>query len=209
MNSQIRHSNIIILLATVAVAAVTMPAARADQQLTYTVNSHNERVMKSASEQEAAKKSPDSKDKETPLEEDKHFTKTITLGDNYVRVEEDGQKSIFNFTDKFVYLISDKDKHYTKIDLHALLNFRIMEYMNREMLSQVLKSANVPLTFGDRFAMESLFSINDPNGKTKLQLNKRLMVIPQNFSTMAPREHPILRRKTLSNLNIRRAGPAP
>lgn len=160
---------LMVVLATLGV----IPAARADQQLIYSVRSHSVRTAKSEIERQAESNKP-AGERDKPIIQDKEYTQIITLGKNSVLSEHEGQKIIFDFPNKRCFQLAVQEGRYAQVDLHAPMYFRIMEYKNRQVLGKSLKEAGADsMNLDNTFNVQNLLAIDDPDGGDKLKVEEK------------------------------------
>lgn len=151
----------------IALFVLTASAALADQQLIFSLRTHNERTFKSQPERDAESKSPGA-EKDKPIITDSQDRVVVTLGTDYLKVDAGGQISIFDFSKNCQYVISTKEKEYRKINQYAFLYFRIAEFQNRQFIGGILDKSGAAMDMGSRFTNESIFGINDPHTKGRI-----------------------------------------
>lgn len=171
LKMQKAHLLLVLFVASTALIS-SDECARADQELIYSTRITEERSSKSYQERIAEKKI--GADENKPIVKDETITQKITFGDEYLSVDQDRDFSLINFESKKLFVVHKTDRTYNRIDLHALLYFRILEIQNRKMLGGLLDSVKIENVIGDRFDLESVFGFNDPTNKTRLEVEARI-----------------------------------
>jgi tetratricopeptide (TPR) repeat protein len=131
------------VLVAVACGIATAPLT-ANSALTFTVASHKE--------------SPEGlKSSGQPVpNSDESFPLAVTLGHQYLIVEAQGTRTIYDFARQRIMTLNLANKSYSDASLYALLGLRDLEFQNRLMMGALLSTAKAGLT--DNFAMQPVFA---------------------------------------------------
>jgi tetratricopeptide (TPR) repeat protein len=128
--------------------------------LTFTVTSHKE----PAAGQKASG--------QPVLPSEKTFPLLVTLGHQYLIVEAEGTRTIYDFERSRVLRINLSSAKYTDDSLYSDIGFRALEFQNRIMLGSALQAGKIAVNPMEPALVEQLFSLSNPKGAT--QIDQRL-----------------------------------
>jgi|GEM_PF-1566223 len=118
---------------------IPVSAALADQELEFEV--HSVRTVKGKI---AADRKEDKAEKKT-----ESYPMRVMLGANYISVEAQGRRKIFDFLKRRVYTVNLQSGVYSDQSLYALIGFLSLEYQNRQFLQKALKASGLEGKAGD------------------------------------------------------------
>jgi tetratricopeptide (TPR) repeat protein len=97
------------------------------------------------------------------------FPVTVTLGRNYLSVDAQGSRDIYDFERRRLYHLHPKDKTYEDVSLYSVLGFRSMELQNRLYINSVLGAAKVTSKTQAPALSEHLLSLTAPDENTVIE----------------------------------------
>jgi hypothetical protein len=124
--------------------------------LTFTVTSHKEPAA-------GAKASG-----QPVLPSTKTFPLLVTLGHQYLIVEAEGTRTIYDFERLRVLRIDLSSAKYTDDSLYSDVGFRALEFQNRIMLGAALQAGKVAVNPMEPALVEQLFSLSNPKSETQI-----------------------------------------
>ena len=124
--------------------------------LTFTVTSHKEPAAGATASGKPVQPS------------DKTFPLLVTLGHQYLIVEAEGTRTIYDFERLRVLRIDLSGAKYTDDSLYSDIGFRALEFQNRIMLGTALQAGKLPANPMEPALVEQLFSLSNPKGETQI-----------------------------------------
>jgi hypothetical protein len=102
------------------------------------------------------------------LPSDKTFPLLVTLGHQYLIVEAEGTRTIYDFERLRVLRIDLASAKYTDDSLYSDIGFRALEFQNRIMLGSALQAGKLVVNPIEPALVEQLFSLSNPKGQTQI-----------------------------------------
>lgn len=96
------------------------------------------------------------------------FELIVRLGADRFSVRQEDQRTVYDFDEKRIVTLDLEDRVYSSRSLYSEIAFRAAELRNRTRLRRLLKKAGTKQgdqPFGDRFELETLFSLTLPGGE--------------------------------------------
>jgi tetratricopeptide (TPR) repeat protein len=119
-------------------------------------------------EQKVTQPAKDSKQKPRTDE----FPVSVTLGHQYLTVDSQGTRQIFDFEHRRLYQVKLADRTFEDVSLFSVLGFNALELQNRLRIASVLNAAKVQSASQDPVLVEHLFSLSGA-GQTAVIDNAR------------------------------------
>lgn len=100
---------------------------------------------------------------------DKTFPLLVTLGHQYLIVEAEGTRTIYDFERLRILRIDLSNAKYSDDSLYSDIGFRALEFQNRIMLGSMLQTGKLPVNPIEPALVEQLFSMSNPKGDTQIE----------------------------------------
>jgi hypothetical protein len=142
----------------IAVPALCYAASvSAQPELTFTVNSHK-----------TPPKGISVAAGQAPKPSDESFSLTVVLGAQYLSIEGQGQRTIYDFANTRMLQLNLLKRTYEDHSLYALVEFKAAEFINRLMLAKMLQSGKLSVPSMNPVQLEHFFSLRSPELMTHL-----------------------------------------
>jgi len=102
----------------------------------------------------------DGKDQTVPHNTTEQFTETVVLDDRRFSLSKGDDTTVYDFTNNQIIFFNNKDHTYYQRSLFSVVAFNLMEFKNRQFLSDVLSKSGVDNNPMGRLPTEHLFSIH-------------------------------------------------
>ena|SRR5271166_503449 len=141
---------------TAVACALCAGQAVAHPVLTFSVASHKVPFKNTTSTGKASQPS------------DETYPLTVTLGHQYLIVEKQDIRTIYDFDRLRIMQVNLATKTYTDASLYSNIGFRVIEFQNRLLLGAALQAGKVAVNPTEPALMEHLFSLSNPKADTSI-----------------------------------------